>query len=330
MKIAVVGCGSWGSVFAALLAEEGHDVTLVCRDAEQAKAIAETGRNPRYLTQVDLSGVAAASLEEGVGDAELICVAVPSKAFREVVAGLPGEAPVLSLAKGLDPASGERLSRVVEGRPVAVLTGPNHAEEIAEGLPAAAVIASEDGELAHRLQHELISPRFRLYLNTDLVGVELSAAAKNVMALAAGAVDGLTLGDNAKAALVARGLAEMTRLGEACGARAETFAGLAGMGDLVVTCWSRHSRNRRAGELISRGMPVEEALAEIGMVVEGLTTAPVLRDLSRRVGIELPITEAVCEVLDGASLGQLIAGLMERRPTGEYEASGSLSPHAET
>jgi glycerol-3-phosphate dehydrogenase (NAD(P)+) len=330
MKIAVVGCGSWGSVFAALLAEEGHDVTLVCRDVEQAKAIAETGRNPRYLTQVDLSGVAAASLEEGVGDAELICVAVPSKAFREVVAGLPGEAPVLSLAKGLDPASGERLSRVVEGRPVAVLTGPNHAEEIAEGLPAAAVIASEDGELAHRLQHELISPRFRLYLNTDLVGVELSAAAKNVMALAAGAVDGLTLGDNAKAALVARGLAEMTRLGEACGARAETFAGLAGMGDLVVTCWSRHSRNRRAGELISRGMPVEEALAEIGMVVEGLTTAPVLRDLSRRVGIELPITEAVCEVLDGASLGQLIAGLMERRPTGEYEASGSLSPHAET
>jgi glycerol-3-phosphate dehydrogenase (NAD(P)+) len=192
------------------------------------------------------------------------------------------------------------------------------------------VIASEDGELAHRLQHELISPRFRLYLNTDLVGVELSAAAKNVMALAAGAVDGLTLGDNAKAALVARGLAEMTRLGEVCGARAETFAGLAGMGDLVVTCWSRHSRNRRAGELISRGMPVEEALAEIGMVVEGLTTAPVLRDLSRRVGIELPITEAVCEVLDGASLGQLIAGLMERRPTGEYEASGSLSPHAET
>jgi glycerol-3-phosphate dehydrogenase (NAD(P)+) len=320
MKIAVVGCGSWGSVFAALLAEEGHDVTLVCRDVEQAKAIAETGRNPRYLTQVDLSGVAAASLEEGVGDAELICVAVPSKAFREVVAGLPGEAPVLSLAKGLDPASGERLSRVVEGRPVAVLTGPNHAEEI----------AGEDGELAHRLQHELISPRFRLYLNTDLVGVELSAAAKNVMALAAGAVDGLTLGDNAKAALVARGLAEMTRLGEACGARAETFAGLAGMGDLVVTCWSRHSRNRRAGELISRGMPVEEALAEIGMVVEGLTTAPVLRDLSRRVGIELPITEAVCEVLDGASLGQLIAGLMERRPTGEYEASGSLSPHAET
>jgi glycerol-3-phosphate dehydrogenase (NAD(P)+) len=330
MNIAVVGCGSWGSVFAALLAEEGHDVTLVGRDPEQARAITDTGRNPRYLTQVDLSEVAAVGPEEGVGDAELICIAVPSKAFREVVQGLPGDAPVLSLAKGLDPGTGERLSHVVAGRPVAVLTGPNHAEEIAEGLPAAAVIASEDGELAHRLQHELISPRFRIYLNTDLVGVELAAAAKNVMALAAGAVDGLALGDNAKAALVARGLAEMTRLGEACGARAETFAGLAGMGDLVVTCWSRHSRNRRAGELISRGTPVEEALAEIGMVVEGLTTAPVLRDLSRRLGIELPITEAVCAVLEGASLGELIAGLMERRPTGEYEDSGSLSPHAET
>jgi glycerol-3-phosphate dehydrogenase (NAD(P)+) len=329
VKVAVVGCGSWGSVFAALLAERDHEVTLVCRDPEQARAIAKTGRNPRYLTEVDLSGVVADTLEQVESDFELICVAVPSKAFREVVEVLPGEAPVLSLAKGLDPASGERLSRVVEGRPVAVLTGPNHAEEIAEGLPAAAVIASEDGELAHRLQHELISPRFRIYLNTDLVGVELSAAAKNVMALAAGAVDGLALGDNAKAALVARGLAEMTRLGEACGARAETFAGLAGMGDLVVTSWSRHSRNRRAGELISRGTPVEEALAEIGMVVEGLTTAPVLRDLSRRLGIELPITEAVCEVLEGASLGQLIAGLMERRPTGEYEDSGSLSPHAE-
>jgi glycerol-3-phosphate dehydrogenase (NAD(P)+) len=154
-------------------------------------------------------------------------------------------------------------------------------------------------------------------VNTDLVGVELCAAAKNVIALAAGAVDGLGLGDNAKAALIARGLSEMTRLGEACGARAETFAGLAGMGDLVVTCWSRHSRNRRAGELIARGMSPEEAKAEIGMVIEGLTTAPVLRDLAHRLGIELPITEGVCAVLGGASLGDLISGLMGRRPTDE-------------
>jgi glycerol-3-phosphate dehydrogenase (NAD(P)+) len=198
-----------------------------------------------------------------------------------------------------------------------VLSGPNHAEEIEQGLPAAAVLASENEELATELQHEIHSVRFRVYVNTDLVGVELCAAAKNVIALAAGAVDGLEAGDNAKAALITRGLAEMARLGEACGARPETFSGMAGMGDLMVTCWSRHGRNRRAGELIARGAAPEEAATEIGQVVEGLTTAPVLRDLARRNGVELPITEAVCEVLGGASLSQLVSGLMGRRPTDE-------------
>ena len=318
MKITVVGCGSWGSVFAVLLAERGHQVTLACRDAEQARAIAATGRNPRYLTELELEEVEAASLSEApLTDADLICLAVPSRAYREVANGLPEDARILSLTKGLDPTSGDRLSQVVGERPIAVLSGPNHAEEIADGLPAAAVIASDDEAFATELQHEIISPRFRVYVNTDLVGVELCAAAKNVIALAAGAVDGLGLGDNAKAALIARGLSEMTRLGEACGARAETFAGLAGMGDLVVTCWSRHSRNRRAGELISRGASPEAAKAGIGMVIEGLTTAPVLRDLAHRLGIELPITEGVCAVLGGASLSDLISGLMGRRPTDE-------------
>jgi glycerol-3-phosphate dehydrogenase (NAD(P)+) len=318
VKIKVVGCGSWGPVFAVLLAERGHQVTLACRDAEQARAIATTGRNPRYLTELPLEEVEAAPLADApLTGADLICLAVPSRAYREVANRLPPDVRILSLTKGLDPASGDRLSQVVGERPIAVLSGPNHAEEIADGLPAAAVIASEDEAFATELQHEIISPRFRVYVNTDLVGVELCAAAKNVIALAAGAVDGLGLGDNAKAALIARGLSEMTRLGEACGARAETFSGLAGMGDLVVTCWSRHGRNRRAGELISRGASPEEAKAEIGMVIEGLTTAPVLRDLAHRLGIELPITEGVCAVLDGASLSDLISGLMGRRPTDE-------------
>jgi glycerol-3-phosphate dehydrogenase (NAD(P)+) len=318
VKATVIGCGSWGSVFAVLLAERGHEVMLACRDAEQARAIATTGRNSRYLTELDLEEVAAAPLAEApLTDADLICLAVPSRAYREVANGLPGDARILSLTKGLDPTSGDRLSQVVGERPIAVLSGPNHAEEIGDGLPAAAVIASEDEAFATELQHEIISPRFRVYVNTDLVGVELCAAAKNVIALAAGAVDGLGLGDNAKAALIARGLSEMTRLGEACGARAETFAGLAGMGDLAVTCWSRHSRNRRAGELIARGASPEEAKAEIGMVIEGLTTAPVLRDLAHRLDIELPITEGVCAVLGGASLSDLISGLMGRRPTDE-------------
>jgi len=179
------------------------------------------------------------------------------------------------------------------------------------------VIASEDGFLAGQLQHALSSTLFRAYVNSDLVGVELCGAAKNVIALAAGGVDGLRLGDNAKASLIARGLAEMTRLGEAAGARAETFAGLAGIGDLVVTCWSRHGRNRRAGELIAEGLTPQQAVAEIGQTVEGLTTAPVLRDLSHRLNVELPITEGVCAILSGQSLGDLAAGLMGRAPTEE-------------
>jgi glycerol-3-phosphate dehydrogenase (NAD(P)+) len=318
MKVVVVGCGSWGTVFAALLAEGGHEVVLACRDGEQAEAIKSTGRNPRYFSQLDLGGITATTIGDApIEEAELVCLAVPSRSFREVAESLPGEAPVLSLTKGLDPVSGDRLSAVIHDRRVAVLTGPNHAEEIAAGLPAAAVVASENEAFAMRLQEALISPRFRVYVNTDLVGVELCAAAKNVIALAAGGVDGLEAGDNGKAALIARGLAEMTRLGEAYGARPETFAGLAGLGDLVVTCWSRHSRNRRAGELIARGASPQEAEKTIGSAVEGLTTAPILRDLSHRLGIELPITEAVCKVLDGASLHDLVSGLMGRRPTDE-------------
>jgi glycerol-3-phosphate dehydrogenase (NAD(P)+) len=200
---------------------------------------------------------------------------------------------------------------------VAVLSGPNIAEEIAAGLPTAAVIASEDGFLAGELQHAINSGVFRAYVNPDLVGVELCAAAKNVIALAAGGVDGLGLGDNAKASLIARGLAEMTRLGEAAGARPETFAGLAGIGDLVVSCCSSKTRNRHAGELIAQGLTPERAVAEIGQTVEGLTTAPVLRDLSRRLGVELPITEGVCAVLSGQDLTELAAGLMGREPTEE-------------
>jgi glycerol-3-phosphate dehydrogenase (NAD(P)+) len=318
MRIVVVGGGSWGTAFSRLLADRGHDVTLACRDPEQARAIDETGRNPRYLRNVDLSGVPAASLADApVARADVVVVALPSRAFASVVDGLPGTAPILSLTKGLDPGTGKRLSTLVRGRPVAVLSGPNMAEEVAEGLPTAAAIASDDGALAEELQHAINSSVFRVYVQDDLVGVELCAAAKNVIALAAGGVDGLGLGDNAKAAVITRGLAEMTRLGLASGARLETFAGLAGMGDLVVTCWSRHGRNRHAGELIAQGATPEEAAAAIGQVIEGLTTAPVLRDVSRRLGIELPITEGVCDVLEGRSLGELVAGLMGRRPTEE-------------
>jgi len=318
MRAVVVGGGSWGTAFARLLADRGHEVTLACRDPEQARAIAATGRNPRYLTGVHLGGIAAATVEEApLLEADLAVIAVPSRAYAEVVAALPGSCPVLNLTKGLDPGSGRRLSTLVRGRPVAVLSGPNFAQEIGAGLPAAAVVASEDEELALRLQAEINSTTFRVYVNTDLTGVEFCGAAKNVIALAAGGVDGLGLGDNAKAGLITRGVAEMTRLGQASGARPETFAGLAGMGDLMVTCWSRLGRNRRAGELIAQGATPEEAVAEIGQTVEGLTTAPVLRDQARRLGIELPITEGICAVLEGVPVQDLVASIMGRRPKAE-------------
>jgi glycerol-3-phosphate dehydrogenase (NAD(P)+) len=317
MRFLVVGAGSWGTAFTRVLLDRGHEVVLACRSREQAEAIAGTGWNPRFMQSVDLSAAEAVTLTDAPADVDVMVAAVPSRAFAEVVDALPGDAPVLSLAKGLDPGTGERLSTRVLGRPVAVLSGPNMAEEIADGLPTAAVIASEDGDLAGRLQHALNSGLFRAYVNPDLVGVELCAAAKNVIALAAGGVDGLRLGDNAKASLIARGLAEMARLGEAAGARAETFAGLAGIGDLVVSCWSRHGRNRQAGELIAQGMTPERAVAEIGQTVEGLTTAPILRDLSHRLRVELPVTEGVCAVLSGQSITELAAGLMGREPTEE-------------
>jgi glycerol-3-phosphate dehydrogenase (NAD(P)+) len=316
MNVVVVGGGSWGTAFARLLADRGHAVTLACRDPEQVAAIRDTGHNPRYMPSVDLAGVEAATVDEApTAVANLVVVAVPSAAFASVVAGLPGRAPILSLTKGLDPGTGDRLSTLVRDRPVAVLSGPNIADEIVRGLPAAAVIACESLPLAVQLQLAINSTIFRVYVNDDLVGVELCAAAKNVIALAAGGADGLGLGDNAKAALVARGLAEMGRLAEVAGARPETFAGLAGMGDLIVTCWSKSGRNRRCGELVAQGATPAEAARSIGMVVEGLTTAPVLRDLAHRLDVEMPIAEGVCAVLAGVPLTELVAQLMQRDPT---------------
>jgi glycerol-3-phosphate dehydrogenase (NAD(P)+) len=318
VKAVVVGCGSWGSAFAQVLRESEHEVVLACRDLEQARTINETHRNPKYLPNADLRGIRAATIDEApIAGADLVVLALPSAVFTAVATALPGSAPVLILTKGLDPATGERLSTTVHGRPVAVLSGPNIAEEVAEGLPAAAVVASDEAGLALELQRAINSTRFRVYVNDDVLGVELCAAAKNVIALAAGAVDGLGLGDNGKAGLITRGLAEMRRLADACGANPDTFAGLAGMGDLIVSCFSPVARNRRAGELIARGATPDEAREQIGQVVEGLTTAPVLHALSQRCGVEMPITGGVCSVLAGTTLTDLLGELMRREPTTE-------------
>ena len=328
MRVAVIGCGSWGTAFARLLALQDHDVRLVCRDAEQARAITDHHRNPRYLYDVALPPalVAEPAAEAELAAHEVVTIAVPSRAFAATVRGLGArigpDAVVLSMTKGLDPATGRRLSELlleeVTADRVAVLSGPNHAEEVARGFPTASVVASASPARARRLQDAISSPALRVYTSTDVVGVELCAAAKNVMGLAAGISDGLGFGDNAKAAIITRGMAEMFRLGAAFGAEVRTYAGMAGMGDLVATCTSRHSRNRRAGELLAQGVPAGWIESELGQVAEGLSTAPVLRDLATQRGLDLPITAAVCQVaFEGKDPLDALAELMAREPTEE-------------
>ncbi len=266
-------------------------------------------------------------LERQVPEAELIALALPSAAYAETAARLrlQPDALVIALAKGLDPATHGLLCDVIvaatghDPRRVAPLSGPNHAEEIAAGQPAASVVASADPEIANELQRALSTTRFRVYASADVRGVQLCGAAKNVIAIAAGICDGLGFGDNARSALITRGLAEMTRLGSALGADPRTYAGLAGLGDLVATCTSRHSRNHLAGELLARGVAPEDAEREVGMVVEGLHTAPALAALAREAGVDLPITDAVCSVVTGISIPDAIATLLARAaPAGEF------------
>ncbi len=288
------------------------------------------GRNPDYLDFLDLPH----GLEYGAYpdprllEMDLVVIAVPSRVYREVLVSLaphlrPG-VDVLSLTKGLDPRSHQRLSEVAASElvavspSIAVLSGPNQAEEVALGQPTATVIASGDTAFAKRLQSWMSNQALRAYVNPDLVGVEVAAAIKNVVALATGMSDGLGFGDNARAALVTRGLAEMTRLGLALGADARTFSGLAGLGDLVGTCTSRHSRNRMAGELLAQGFAAHGVEAKMGMVAEGLTSAPVILDLARMQSVEMPITENVVAVIrDGKSVSVCVRDLMTRRPRSE-------------
>ena len=328
MNIAVVGCGSWGTAFARLMANEGHEVLLVCRDAEQAAAINTYHRNPRYLFDIALpvNLVAGDFGSADLSAADVVVIAVPSRAFAEVVDGIGQRmapaAVLLSMTKGLDPETGLRLSEIAAAQlgeeRVAVLSGPNHAEEVARDFPTASVVAAADIELARTLQAAISSRLLRVYASRDVVGVELCGAAKNVIGLTAGVSDGLGFGDNAKAAIITRGMAEMYRLGAAFGAEAKTYSGMAGMGDLVATCTSRHSRNRRAGELLAQGVPAGWIESEIGQVAEGLTTAPVLREIARSRDLELPITNAVCEVaLEGKEPLKALAELMGREPVEE-------------
>lgn len=340
-KIAVLVAGSWGTAIASVLAENEHHVVLWSRNEQQVEEINREHRNRRFLGEAILAPSlrATTSMEEATKDADAVVVVAPSSAMRQVAAQLRPflrpETLVIHATKGFEASSLLRMSSVLaEELPdynpdrIVVLSGPSHAEEVIGKRPTTVVVAAKDLQAAQQAQDLLLTSYFRVYTNPDIVGVELGGALKNIIALGAGLSDGLGFGDNAKAALLTRGLAEIARLGTAMGARQLTFAGLAGIGDLVVTCNSKHSRNWRAGYLLAQGLPLQEVLEQMGMVVEGVKTTQAAFTLAKQYGITMPITCELYHVLfDGKDPKTAVEDLMGRGKTHEMEevAQGDAS-----
>ena len=307
MKISVIGSGGWGTAIALLLCSNGHSVCLWSYLKEESDRLKKDRENKEFLPGIpfgDYDITFTSSIEEAASFGEIIVSAVPSKAVRTTARALgkvcDGKT-VVNISKGIDEEKLCRLSEVFKeempSSKIAVLSGPSHAEEVARSIPTTNVLACEDMELAAKLQDIFMSPAFRVYTNPDVAGVEFGGALKNIIALCAGITDGLGYGDNTKAALMTRGICEITRLGVHLGAKEETFSGLSGIGDLIVTCTSMHSRNRRAGILIGQGKTLEEALNEVHMTVEGVCATQAAYRLAKKHGIEMPITEASYRVL---------------------------------
>ncbi|MFI6985026.1 NAD(P)H-dependent glycerol-3-phosphate dehydrogenase [Embleya sp. NPDC050154] len=332
-RCAVFGMGSWGTAFSIVLAEAGCDVVMWGRRPEMADAINARHENDEYLPGIALpTGIQAttdpAKAAEG---AEFVVFSVPSQTLRGNLTAwaplLPDDAILVSLMKGVELGTANRMSEVIrevtgvsEGR-IAVVSGPNLAMEIAQRQPAASVVACTDEEVARRLQEASHTPYFRPYTNTDVVGCELGGAVKNVIALAVGMADGMGMGDNTKATLITRGLAETARLGAAMGADAHTFAGLAGLGDLVATCTSPLSRNRTFGEKIGRGTPIEEAVRDSRQIAEGFKSCESVQTLARRYGVEMPITDVVVSIMHGGKPPSVGMALLSRSAKPErYES----------
>ncbi|RMH62870.1 MAG: NAD(P)H-dependent glycerol-3-phosphate dehydrogenase [Calditrichaeota bacterium] len=306
MKVAMIGSGSWGTALAMVLAENKHQVHCWTKDATVVNTVAETGENQKYLPGIKLPGeiLFTTDLNATLQDTEMVVSAVPSQVTREVLRQIPTEVlndeqVWVTVSKGIENNTYKRISEVIaETVPVGAerivaLSGPSHAEEVARRIPTAIVSASVNLNAAQQVQEAFKTPYFRVYANDDVTGVELGGALKNIIALAAGICDGAGFGDNTKAALITRGLVEMNRLGKKMGARSDTFAGLSGMGDLIVTCMSRHSRNRHVGEQIGKGRSLQEILDEMVMVAEGVKTTLSAYELSRKYGVEMPITEQI-------------------------------------
>lgn len=325
MKITVLGAGSWGSTVASISAWNRNDTTLWARNPDTVTEVNEQHTNQAYLPGFTLPRrlVASADLAASVASADVVVVGVPSHSFRDVLmtasASIRPWIPIVSLTKGFEKGSMLRMTEVIKevlpGHPAAALTGPNLAKEVMSGLAAAGVMATEDQAVAGALQDVFHRDVFRLYTNHDVVGCEVGGALKNVIAIATGMAEGLSVGDNTRAAVMSRGLAELTRLGVAMGGVPSTFAGLAGLGDLIATCSSPHSRNRYVGEQLGKGRKLDEILSEMTMVAEGVKTAEIVLYLAERHGVRMPICEQIHRVVTGAATAvDAYAGLMQDKP----------------
>ena len=332
MKTAVVGSGAWGTALAIHLCRNGHDVTMWTFETELIEGMVKDRKNPRLPNAVLPEELKISGDYSCVAGCSLVVMASPSFPIRSVCRGvapyLSEDAVMVSVTKGLEQGTQKRMSQVVAEetrRPVVVLTGPSHAEEVALNIPTGLLAACEDKALAEFVQDVFMSDSLRVYTSPDPVGAELGAALKNVIALCAGVTDGLGCGDNTKAMLMTRGLTEIARLGCSLGAHKETFAGLSGVGDLIVTCTSMHSRNRRAGILIGQGKPVQQAMQEVGAVVEGYYAAKSAWELGQKQGIDMPITEATYRVLyENADVKDSFYALLTRQRKAEPEDAGWL------
>ena len=335
-KVAVVGTTTWGTTLGIILAQKGIPVTLLARTAQESERLETTRRNSRFLPDVEFPACMSVScdLKQALDSSGMVVIAVPANSLRENVRRLreaiENEPIILSASKGLEMETGLRMSQVLEeelpqGRHsrICVLSGPNLALEILEGKPASTVVASWDAKVASETQEALMSPSLRVYTNEDVIGVELGGALKNIIALGAGMCDGLGYGDNGKAAFMTRGLAEITRLGVAAGARPITFAGLAGLGDLVATCVSRQSRNHWVGEQLAAGQRLKDIVASMKNVAEGVYTTSAALKMAEGLGVEMPIAKATCRVLhEGLDPREAVVGLMGRPSRPEWEGIG--------
>ena len=332
MKAVVVGSGAWGTALAIRLCKNGHDVTMWTFEKDLIPEMEATRRNPRLPNALLPEELKPSGDYACAAGAKLVVIASPSFPLRSVSRGvapyLDGDAVVVSVTKGLEAGTHLRMSEVIAqetGKDVVVLSGPSHAEEVSADLPTGLLAASADQQKAELVQDAFMSDTLRIYTGDDPAGAELGGALKNVIALCAGIADGLGFGDNTKAMLMTRGLTETARLGVALGAKKETFTGLAGVGDLIVTCTSMHSRNRRAGILIGQGKDAQTAMKEVGAVVEGYYAAKSAYELGKAIGIDMPITEAAYKVLyEGADVRQAVQALLTRQRKAESENPGWL------